>query len=69
MLTGKRIVRAGSGNNKGKGILSAGSGRPSSYALQNNKGKGIERAASGCPLSPASQKQLDFNAAPSFNKL
>ena len=31
LLTGKRIVRAGSGNNKGKGIIIAGSG--------NNKGK------------------------------
>ena len=47
LLTGKRIVRAGSG-------------RPSSSALQNNKGNGIVRAASGCPLSPASQKQLEF---------
>ena len=27
LLTGKRIVRAGSGNNKGKGIVRAGSGK------------------------------------------
>ena len=60
LLTGKRIVRAGSGTNKGKGIVRAGSGRPSSSAFQNNKGKGIVRAGSGCPLSSGSQKQLDF---------
>ena len=39
LLTGKGIVRTGSGNNKGKGIVRAGSG--------NNKGKGIVRAGSG----------------------
>ena len=44
----------------GKGIVRAGSGRPLSPALQNNKGKGIARAGSGHPLSSASQKQLDF---------
>ena len=27
LLSGKRIVRAGSGNNKGKGIVRAGSGK------------------------------------------
>ena len=43
LLTRKGILRAGSGNNKGKGILRAGSG--------NNKGKGILRAGSGRPLS------------------
>ena len=32
----------------GKGIVRAGSGRPSSSALQNIKGKGIVRASSGC---------------------
>ena len=32
LLTGKRIVRAGSGNKKGKGIVKAGTGRPSSSA-------------------------------------
>ena len=54
----------------GKGILRAGSGRPSSSALQNKKGKeivragsrnekekGIERAATGCPLSSALQNK------------
>ena len=46
LLTGKRIVRAGSGNNKGKGIVRAGSG--------NNKGKGIVRAGSGRSLASAS---------------
>ena len=34
----------------GKGIVRAGSGRPSSSALQNKKGKGIVRASSGHPL-------------------
>ena len=32
----------------GKGIVRVGSGRPSSSALQNIKGKGIVRASSGC---------------------
>ena len=31
----------------GKGIVRAGSGRPSSSASQNKKGKGIVRASSG----------------------
>ena len=44
LLTGKEIVRAGSGNKNGKGILRAGSG--------NKKGKGIVRAGTG--------KQWDF---------
>ena len=40
LLTGKGIVRAGSGGNKkGKGIVGAGSGRPSSSASQNKKEK------------------------------
>ena len=58
-----------------KGIVRAGSGRPSSSALQNKKGKGIVRAGSGnkngkeivktgsgCPLSSALQnkKEWDF---------
>ena len=47
LLTGNRFVRAGSG-------------RPSSTALQNNKGKGILRAGSGRPLSSALQKEWDF---------
>ena len=34
LLTGKGIVRTGSGNNKGKGIVRASSGRPLSSALQ-----------------------------------
>ena len=34
----------------GKGIVRAGSGRLSSSALQNNKGKGIVRAGSGRPF-------------------
>ena len=41
----------------GKGIVRAGSGRPLSSALQNKKGKGIVRAGSGCPLSSASQNK------------
>ena len=47
LLTGKEIVRAGSGN-------------PLSSASQNKKGKGIVRAGSGNPLSSASQKEWDF---------
>ena len=34
LLTGKGIVRAGSGNNKGNRIVTAGSGRPLSSAWQ-----------------------------------
>ena len=34
LLTGKGIVRAGSGNNKGKGIARAGYSRPLSSASQ-----------------------------------
>ena len=33
LLAGKRIVRAGSGNKKGKGNVRAGTGRPLSSAL------------------------------------
>ena len=47
LLSGKEIVRADSGNKKGKRIVKAGSGRPSFSALQNKKGKGIVRAGSG----------------------
>ena len=39
LLTGKGILRDGSGNNKGKGIVRAGS--------VNSKGKGIVRAGNG----------------------
>ena len=52
LLTGKGIVRSGSGNNKGKGIVRAGSG--------NNEGKGVVRAGYGRPLFFAWQKRLDF---------
>ena len=52
LLAGKGIVRAGSENKKGKGILRAASSRPSSSASQNKKGKGIVRAGPG--------KQWDF---------
>ena len=34
LITGKGILRAGTGKKKGKGILRAGTGRPSSSALQ-----------------------------------
>ena len=34
LLARKEIVRAGSGNKRGKGIVKAGSGVPSSSALQ-----------------------------------
>ena len=43
-----RKLLTGSGNEKGKGIVRAGTGRP----LQNKKGKGIVRAGTG--------KQWDF---------
>ena len=53
LLTGKRIVRAGSGGNKkGKGIVRAYFGCPLPYALQNKKEK----------------KNEIFNSASSFNK-
>ena len=64
LLTGKRIVRAGSGNKKwnkkGKGIVRAGSG--------NKKERGIVRAGTGRDLSSTSKKNGIFNAASSFNK-
>ena len=47
LLTGKRIVRAGSGHSL-------------SSASQNKKGKRIVRAGSGNPLSSASQREWDF---------
>ena len=34
LLTGKGIERPGAGNNKGKGVVRAGSGRPLSSASQ-----------------------------------
>ena len=40
----------------GKGMGRAGSGRPSSSALQNNKGKGIVRAGYG----DHSKNKMDF---------
>ena len=43
LLTGKGILRASTGNNKGKVILRAGSDR----TLQNKQGKGIARASTG----------------------
>ena len=51
-LTGKEIIRTGSGNKKGKEIVRAGSGRPSSSASQNKQGKWILRAGTG--------KECDF---------
>ena len=47
LLTGKGILRAGSGIKKGKGILRAGSGLPLSSTSKNKKGEGILRAGSG----------------------
>ena len=52
LLTGKGILRAGSGNKKGKGTVRPGLGRPLSSILQNKKGKGIVRAGT--------RKQWDF---------
>ena len=60
LLTGKGILRAGSGNKKGKGFLRACSGRPLSCTLKNKKGKEILSADSG--------KDGIFNASSSFNK-
>ena len=51
-LTGKEIIRTDSGNKKGKEIVRAGSGRPSSSASQNKQGKWILRAGTG--------KECDF---------
>ena len=44
----------------GKGIVRAGSGRPLSPVLQNNQGKEIVRTGSGHSLSSALQKQWGF---------
>ena len=43
LLTGKGFVKAGSGNNKGKGVVRGGYGN-------NNKGKGVVRAGYGNQL-------------------
>ena len=56
LLTGKGIVRAGSG----KPIVKAGS--------RNKIGKGIVKAGTGRPLSSASEKNGIFNTTSSFNK-
>ena len=44
LLTGKGFLIAGSGNNKGKGVVRAG------YGSNNNKGKGVVRAGYGKQL-------------------
>ena len=44
----------------GKGILRAGSGHPLSSTSKNKKGKGILRAGSGRSLSSTSKKDWDF---------
>ena len=49
LLTGKGFVRAGSGNNKGKGVVRAGYG-------SNNKGKGVVRTGYGNQL----KNKVDF---------
>ena len=66
LLTGKVIVRAGSGNKKEKGIVRAGSGNKN--GKWNKKEKRIARAGIVRPLSSASQKNEIFNAVLSFNK-
>ena len=58
LLTGKGILRAGSGNNKGKGIVRVRAGSV------NNKGKGPVRAGTG---NNKKGKNGIFNAASSFN--
>ena len=45
-----------------KGIVRAGSGRPSSSALQNKKGKGIGRASSGCFLNSCTSYHASSSA-------
>ena len=52
VLTEKGILRAGSGDKKGKWTVRAGTG--------NNKGKGILRAGTGRTLSSLSKKEWDF---------
>ena len=79
LLTGKGIVRAGSGENKkGKGIVRASSGgnkkgkRIVRAGSGNKKGKGIVRAGSGRPLSSLLckiKKNGIFNYTSSFSKL
>ena len=49
LLTGKGFVRAGSGNNKGKGVVRAGYGN-------NNKEKRVVRAGYGNQL----KNKVDF---------
>ena len=44
----------------GKGIVRAGSGHPLFSTSKNNKGKGIVRAGSSRPLSSSSKKEWDF---------
>ena len=51
LLTVKRFVRAGSGNNKGKGVVRACYGNNN-----NNKGKGVARAGYGNKL----KNKVDF---------
>ena len=55
LLTGKGILRAGSGNIKRKGIVRAGTG--------NKKGKGILRAISALLCLLLQKKNGIFNAA------
>ena len=45
LLTGKTIIRAGTGNKKRKGIVRAGTGNKKRKG--NKKGKGIVRAGTG----------------------
>ena len=44
----------------GKGIVRGGSGCPLSSTFKNKKGKGILRAGSGRPLSSSSKKEWSF---------
>ena len=60
LITGKGILRAGSGNKKGKGTVRAVTGHPLSSTSKNNKGKGILRTGSGRTLSSSSKKEWDF---------
>ena len=57
LLTGKGVVRADYGNNKGKRVVRAGYG--------NNKGRGVVRPGYGNQL----KIKWIFNTALSYNKL
>ena len=62
LLTGKGIVRAGTGNKKRKGIVRSGTGNKKGKGTK--KGKGIVRAGTGKKM----EFLIPFNLLISFNK-